>query len=303
MGTMQSYNGQSYTCTCTGCCTDTIYIDTACGADATCGSYLTSQRSDTKTAFATMMGCTMCQGQTTICFPSDDIATACIGGMMFPDLPSGTTIDSSNVLTCPGGGTSNGGDDPCFPSHATVQRPDGSRVPINELRVGDKVRAVTRQGGVTTDTISLLSLADPDGTSKFYTIITASGRNLTLTAGHHLAVGTECCSDLQPVKNIRAGHAVWMVSQGEGTSAVAERIIIKKSVLGRGLYSPVTTHGHLPLIDDVVTAFDSITGVRVNAALAPTLEPILDMTGTANIFRRTFLGKTRKYIDGFDASA
>ena len=65
-----------------------------------------------------------------------------------------------------------------------------------------------------------------------------------------------------------------------------------EKVSKKGLHSPVMTNGHFPLVDGVVTAFESIHMVTAAGYFLPMLEmtgfvnlvhPMLEMTGFVNL--------------------
>jgi len=210
---------------------------------------------------------------------------------------SGTKI-ADGVLACAGGGD----DNPCFPSAALAQHANGSAVRVDTLKEGDEVLAVTAEGSLTTDRVSFLSLAAPEKLAGFYTLTTAAGRNVTLTPEHHIPIGEECCGVLKPAKQVKVGEMLWVAS-AKGKAATAQRVVHKRTTPGVGLHSPVMAHGSFPVIDGVVTAFDSITKVWVAAVANPALEQLVKATGTSDLLRRTLFPKGRRYIDGYEVAA
>ena len=80
--------------------------------------------------------------------------------------------------------------------------------------------------------------------------------------------------------------------------AVATAITAKTaSVKASGLHSPVLTNGGFPIVDGVVTSFDSIDKVTLaKHGLAPLLKAC-KATGTCETFRDLFLSaEDRHYI-------
>jgi hypothetical protein len=178
-----------------------------------------------------------------------------------------------------------------------VTKADGSTARVDTLEEGDEIVAATADGALTTDTVSLLSLAKPTAEATFLTLATAEGSSLTLTPEHHLPVGAACCSTLKKAKEVVVGDELWLA----GRDGVATQTAVAKVTLAleMGLFSPVLTHGGFPVVDGVVTSFDSLRGVRVAATLAPYLEPLAKATGLADVARRLFFGRGLTYIDGF----
>mgnify|MGYP000846242772 CR=1 FL=1 len=182
--------------------------------------------------------------------------------------------------------------DPCFPSEALITMADGTPRPLSALRAGDAIVAASADGTLTTDTVSLLSLADADvqGTT-FVVLTTASGRNLTLTPTHHVPVGAACCADLKQAKDVAVGETVYeAVSVSDAVRATQVQKI--GTAIKPGLHSPVLSHGTMPIVNGVATSFDELHNVR----LASYGLPLLEAVGLTATFRDAFLGAHRKYI-------
>jgi len=197
---------------------------------------------------------------------------------------------------------------PCFPSEALVTMADGTPRPLSALHAGDAIVAASADGTLTTDTVSLLSLADADvqGTT-FVVLTTASGRNLTLTPTHHVPIGAACCADLKQAKDIAVGETVYELAMstsktildqpGEAVvsaSAAVRSTQVKKigTATKPGLHSPVLSHGTMPIVNGVVTSFDELHNVR----LASYGLPLLEATGLTATFRDAILGAHRMYM-------
>ena len=187
----------------------------------------------------------------------------------------------------------------CFPSSALVTMADGTLTRLDALKQGDMIVAITAEGILTTDIVSLLSIAKPEVTATtFVTLTTDAGKSLNLTAEHHLPVGAACCSTLKQAKEIAVGETVWAVEGG----AVVACIITKKShATHKGLHSPVLTGGALPVVDGFVTAFDGPTGALLALyALKPLLRTC-EATGTCSVFKRVVAALTGRMPDEYIA--
>ena len=148
----------------------------------------------------------------------------------------------------------------------------------------------TAEGVLTTDTVSALSLADEDAESTFLVLSTAAGHNVTLTEAHHVPVGPSCCATLKTASEIELGDTMWLSST---TGAAVPSAVTKMATVSKkGLHSPVMTNGHFPLVDGIVTAFDSINMVTA----ASYGIPILEATGTIELFKRVAFDSQRKFI-------
>ena len=220
----------------------------------------------------------------------------------------------------------------CFPSASTVTLADGiTQLRMDELRHGDAVRAVTRDGKLTTDTVSFLSLADTAAVATFVRITTEGGTVVTLTPEHRLPVGEACCGTLNQAKGVERGDTIWVAAGGGGVAPAPQRIATTARVEAKGLHSPVLTHGTFPLIEEacasnpladvaltgqnfeamealamaddaacsragVVTAFDSLGFVDLASYGVPLLEPVCKALGVCASVRRALLGSGGSYV-------
>jgi hypothetical protein len=175
--------------------------------------------------------------------------------------------------------------------HASAH--DGARTPLptGALQLGDEIVVSTAAGVLTTDFVSALSLANKDAEPAFFLVLsTAAGRTVTLTEGHHIPVGPSCCATLVTADEVQMGDTVWIASTTG--AAVSSAVIKVAKVSKKGLHSPVMTNGHFPLVDGVVTAFDSIHMVTA----AGYFLPMLETTGLVHLFKRAAFDSERKFI-------
>ena len=175
-----------------------------------------------------------------------------------------------------------------------VTKADGSLVRIDTLKEGDKIVAATAGGALTTDVVSLLSIAQPEAQAKtLLTLSTAANATLTLTPEHHVPVGAECCATLKQAKDVTVGETVWTVTAGK---AVATTVTATSKAHAKGLHSPVLTHGGFPVVDGLVTSFDTIEKVALaKHGLAPLLAAC-KATGTCDKFKSMFLHEVLEYV-------
>ena len=125
---------------------------------------------------------------------------------------------------------------------------------------------------------------------------TAANHTLTLTPGHHVPVGPACCSTLKLAKDVNVGDTVWKVVKGLFPKAIQTTVTAKTATKATGLHSPVLTHGGFPIVDGVVTAFDSIEKVTLaKHGLAPLLAAC-KVTGTCDKFKEMFLHEALEYV-------
>jgi len=189
----------------------------------------------------------------------------------------------------------NCGDNPCFPSEAMITLANGASKKIAELKEGDSMVAVTAEGQVTTDTVTLLSLSKPMASANFVSL-TANKTTLHLTSTHRVPFGEACCSMLKQAKDVKVGDKIWAVAKG-AKAPTAVTVTAKSSAHKEGLHSPVLTNGGFPVVDGVVTSFDDLETVTLAKHTLKYLLPLCKAFSACNLFRRTFLNADRQYID------
>lgn len=189
-------------------------------------------------------------------------------------------------------------ENPCFPSSATVTMADGTLSRIHTLKEGDEIVAATADGVLTTDVVSFLSIANPMALHVDFVVLTTSAdTTLTLTAQHHLPVGASCCSTLQRAATVAIGDQLWVALSGK---VVAQTVTRKFSTVADGLHSPVLSRGTFPVVDDVVTSFDSMSKVTLARYGLSTLIAGCKATGSCDVVRRFFFSPiltTSQFLD------
>lgn len=157
----------------------------------------------------------------------------------------------------------------CFPGEALVTLESGGHKSISELQPGERVLASEGSDGsgelVYSEVLAFLD-RDPETLRLFYTLQTANGAHLSLTAAHLVFVTEGNCSEgavptrgtLRAVygSDARPGQCV-LVSEGEagqrhseGHLSLITRVRVRAS---RGAYAPLTQQGTL-VVDGVVTS-------------------------------------------------
>merc|ERR1719424_1683090 len=162
---------------------------------------------------------------------------------------------------------------------------------MDELRHGDAVRAVTRDGKLTTDTVSFLSLANAAAVATFVRITTEGGEVITLTPEHRLPVGKACCGTLKQAKGVERGDTIWVAAREGGAAPAPQRIAATALVEAKGLHSPVLTHGAFPLIEEAC-----VTDPSADVALTAEDSDAMEAMGMCSAVRRALLGSGGSYV-------
>jgi hypothetical protein len=145
-------------------------------------------------------------------------------------------VTLSKTSSSPSGGSSS-----CFASSETVQLFKNGvliQVQINRVRVGDVVLASDRSGNVKYSTVTAVP-HDPYNLipSVFTQLVTASGRDIKLTADHLITVSMSC-SDVEQLALLAAGNVkpgMCLVSL-TGLDPIVELIA---SIVGNGVHTIV----------------------------------------------------------------
>ena len=103
----------------------------------------------------------------------------------------------------------------------------------------------------------------------------------------------ETVGDGVEAKTVGDGVEAETVSDASTSGAAVPSAVAKMATVSKqGLHSPVMTNGHFPLVDGIVTAFDSINMVTV----AGYGIPILEATATIELFKRVAFDSQRKFL-------
>ncbi|XP_060888266.1 indian hedgehog B protein-like [Labrus mixtus] len=151
----------------------------------------------------------------------------------------------------------------CFPGEASVTLEGGGHKSMSDLRPGERVLVLAGGGGELAFSEVLTFLDRDPGTWKlFYTLQTAAGARLSLTAAHLLYVTEGNCSEgAEPARgalrtvyasDARPGQCV-LLSEGEvgqGRLSQITRVSVRG---GRGAFAPLTQQGTL-VVDGVVAS-------------------------------------------------
>ena len=219
------------------------------------------------------------------------VATPSAATAFFSTVPSITiTVDSVTAISAPVSTADDNEveeDDPCFPSTAMVTKADGTTCCVDVLKEGDTIVAATADGMLTTDTVSLLSIAKPEGSAPMLTTLRAGNATLTLTPEHHVPVGVACCSELKKAKDVKVGDNVWAVRTA--APPLATTVTAKSNTQAKGLHSPVLTRGGFPVIDGIVTSFDTIDKVTLAKHGLAALIMACKATDTCAQFKELFV--------------
>ena len=116
-------------------------------------------------------------------------------------------------------------------------------------------------------------------------------------------MGPSCCGTLKQAKDIAVGEIVWAfpaniapAASDAGTAEAAGGALLRMVVTaratttGRGLHSPVLSHGSYPVVDGLVTSFDSARAVSLASYGLPWLLWACKATSSCELVRK-LIGK------------
>jgi len=163
----------------------------------------------------------------------------------------------------------------CFPADSRVVTPQGMKR-MSELRLGDKVRVVNANGSVQWSDVCAWAHREPQNVAKYLRLTTAqSGRQITISADHLLAVVSEGNVNYLPAGEIRPGHLLLAcdTNPNPGTGRVevwSEPVQRVDPVECLGVYAPVTTAGTIAVDGVAASCYASTRSHRAaHAALKP----------------------------------
>ncbi|OWF43690.1 sonic hedgehog protein A-like [Mizuhopecten yessoensis] len=144
----------------------------------------------------------------------------------------------------------------CFTGKGTVQTPDRGRVFVSDIKVGDQVLAMTKDGTLQfSDVITFLD-RDEKRNGLFFTLLTSDERTITLTDKHLIYTSPSNQTTLHSFQaryadTVKIGHYVLIA---ENTEVIKpSKIIDIKIGLQDGVYAPLTAEGSI-VVDDVVAS-------------------------------------------------
>ena len=166
----------------------------------------------------------------------------------------------------------------CFPGNSLVTLEGGAKKLMCDLRPGERILASSGSDGsgepLYSEVVTFLD-RQPDAHKTFYTLGTARGANLTLTAAHLLFATDAADCSRSALKeafasDVRPGQCVLTYGQGdeeqeeereEGTQTRKggvrrghlTRVTWVEVREGRGAFAPLTRHGTL-VVDDVLAS-------------------------------------------------
>lgn len=154
----------------------------------------------------------------------------------------------------------------CFPSSATVQLADGSRVRMDALAIGDHVHV----GGGRISPVFLFSHASPDTVSSFVSLTTAAGPVLTLTPGHLLPVNGR----MAPARAVVVGDSLQL-----GSATTFSAVVNVRAVMAQGLWNPHTLAGDIVVDGVQASTWTSAVGVVAGRSLLAPLAILYRLIG------------------------
>lgn len=156
----------------------------------------------------------------------------------------------------------------CFPGNSLVTSEGGVKKMMRDLRPGERVLASSGSDGsgelLYSEVVTFLD-RQPDARKSFYTLGTALGTNLTLTAAHLVFVtdAADCSRSALTeafASDVRPGQCVLTTSDDgeEPTKKKANRGRLTRVTWvevreGMGAFAPLTRHGTL-VVDDVLAS-------------------------------------------------
>ena len=148
---------------------------------------------------------------------------------------------------------------------------DGREKNMSQVALGDRIQSVDSQGNLVYSEVLMFLDREPEERTRFVSLRTAEGQELTLTASHLVYSGAPDCWDLKcmsPVYagNVQEGHNL-MVREG---GLVASTVLSVTSTHSTGVFAPLTRAGNL-VVDGVLASCYAVIDSQniAHAAFAP----------------------------------
>lgn len=197
------------------------------------------------------------------------------------------------IAASPEDDAENGGsldDTTCFPWNAMVYLEDGSRITMEEVRVGDRVQVSSSEFSE----VFVFTHRDRYDSATHYVEITSGNVSVTMTGSHliHVSKGMIQASDC------KRGLKILTVFGWQVVTSVRE-------VKASGLYNPQTLHGDIVVDGVVASTFTTAVQTHMASGLLSPLRALYRV-GVAGetfwdiMFSATWLRQMIHYIHGLN---
>ena len=154
----------------------------------------------------------------------------------------------------------------CFWGANTVHLSSGRQKKISDVKVGDSVLAVDKNGKLLFSQVIMQLRQGPEVTTEFHVIRTKTGRNLTLTPRHliykaenskpNLDFDDSTSFQTRFAMNIRKGDFVFVFDKSSGM--IMDEVVSNDIEIRKGTYSPVTSHGSIIVQDILASCYSEL---------------------------------------------
>ncbi|XP_069472965.1 indian hedgehog protein isoform X1 [Ambystoma mexicanum] len=158
----------------------------------------------------------------------------------------------------------------CFPATALAMLESGQKIPIPELRPGDRVLSMDGEGRRTYSNFLTFLDKDSSAVKDFYVVETQDPpRQLAITAAHLLFVADNFTVPLTDFSAVFASHVKpgqYILSEGV-LGLQPAKVVSVTTRTDIGAYAPLTSHGTL-LVDNIVVSCFAVVQKHHLAQLA-----------------------------------
>ncbi|RUS73787.1 hypothetical protein EGW08_018446 [Elysia chlorotica] len=159
----------------------------------------------------------------------------------------------------------------CFPGDAQVWLADGSRVNLQDIRVGDRILTFNARGNLVPDTVYMFGHREPEAKGCFV-VLTTENRSLCVTADHFVYCvrdGQEVCVTAGEVTTddlLRVCEVPTQSDSSRPSPLVLERVTNVGWEMKRGLFAPFTESGSLLVEGALVSCYVKVLGAGASHA-------------------------------------
>ena len=148
---------------------------------------------------------------------------------------------------------------------------DGSEKNMSQVRLGDKLQSVDGQGNLVYSEVLMFLDREPEERSRFVTLRTEEGTELTLTSSHLVYAGAPDCGSLQCMRPVYAGNVeLGHTLMTREDRMMARTVVSVTSSHHTGVFAPLTRAGNVVVDGVLASCYAVIDSQKIaHTAFAP----------------------------------
>ncbi|XP_013395296.1 sonic hedgehog protein A [Lingula anatina] len=172
------------------------------------------------------------------------------------------SVKSDSAAAVHGGG--------CFDASGQVTLEDGHRIPMSELKIGQRVLTADSNGNLHFSEVMIFLDRRTDHRGLYYTLQTADGGSISLTHSHMIFVSsTNASSDTYSLnkkaifaRDAQVGQYLYRAHETTGHVRLSQIVKIEPG-WREGAYAPLTKHGTIVVDDTLASCYGVINSQNI----------------------------------------